>query len=68
MNRQISKLENRIRQSTFLILAGLLGVIASLFWHQPTAFLVFAGVGGLLIVAGISYYMLSLITVGRHPS
>jgi uncharacterized membrane protein YczE len=54
-------MERRLRIAAILLLAGLLVELATLFSPHPTAFLVFAGVGGLLLAAGIGLYLVTLL-------
>lgn len=62
MNPQPSKIENRIRPSGLLLIAGLLVELVSLYWSHPTAFLLFLLLGGVLLAAGIAVYLLSLVS------
>jgi hypothetical protein len=54
-------MERRLRIAALLLLAGLAVELATLFSAHPTAFLVFAGAGGLLLAAGIGLYLLTLL-------
>jgi uncharacterized membrane protein YczE len=54
-------MERSIRISAILLVAGLLVELFTLHSARPTAFLVFAGVGGLLIAAGVALYLLTLL-------
>jgi len=49
-NEFISK---RLRASGTLIILGLLVEALSLIWNHPLSFVVFLGLGGLLLLAGI---------------
>lgn len=57
-----------LRIAGVLLLSGLLVTIASLIWKAPPAFLMFAGVGGLLVFLGIVVYLLSLLSLGSGTS
>jgi hypothetical protein len=59
-------LERRLRLSGILLILGLLVEALCLAWKGPLAFLVFAGLGGLLFLAGMVVYLLSLVSVGHH--
>jgi len=50
--------------SGVLILVGLLTEIVTLVWEKPLAFLVFVGIGGGLVIAGILVYLYSLVAGG----
>lgn len=52
----------RLRLAGGLIFLGLLIEALTLTWNNPIAFVVFLGIGGLLIVAGILLYLLSLVS------
>jgi hypothetical protein len=54
-------IEASIRLSSALVLAGLLVEAFSLIWSHPTAFIVFAVIGGGLMTLGILVYLLSLL-------
>jgi hypothetical protein len=57
------RIESRLRLSGVLLMAGLAVVAISLAWEKPLAFLLFAGVGGALLGAGILIYLYSLVSV-----
>ncbi len=50
------------RQSGALIALGLLVELATLIWTHPTAFLIFAMVGALLVACGIGRFAWALLT------
>jgi hypothetical protein len=56
-----------LRIAGTLLIFGLVVAIISLLWKSPAAFLLFAGVSGLLIVAGILVYLYSIISSGDAP-
>ena len=57
-----NKMERRLRISGVLIILGLIVELISLKWSHPTSFLFFIFVGGLLITAGMLFYLFSLVT------
>jgi predicted membrane channel-forming protein YqfA (hemolysin III family) len=59
------KIAPRLRISGALISLGLLIEVFTLSWNNPVAFLVFLGVGGLLLAVGIVFYLLSLVSPSR---
>ena len=64
----VNRLERRVRHSALIVLLGTIVVIASMFWDKPTAFLVFAGVGGLAIAIGLVLFIVDvLIDLGILP-
>jgi hypothetical protein len=58
------KLERRLQLAGILLLVGTITEIVCVFWTKPIAFLVFVGVGGVTLIAGIAFYLLSVL--GRH--
>ncbi|MEK6374901.1 MAG: hypothetical protein AABO58_19675 [Acidobacteriota bacterium] len=54
-------IERRLRISALCLAAGLLVELFTLFSARPTAFLLFVGLGGLLIAAGIVLYLWTLL-------
>lgn len=67
MDVQELKMSARLRIAGVLILLGLLIEGFTLTWNNPIAFLVFLGIGGLLIVIGIVFYLLSLVSLSATP-
>ncbi|HWC18129.1 MAG TPA: hypothetical protein VG498_14000 [Terriglobales bacterium] len=65
MEIQEQKIAPRLRLAGILIALGLLVELFTLAWNNPIAFLVFLGLGGLLIFAGIVIYLLSLVSPQR---
>lgn len=58
---QTRNIASRLRTAGTLIFFGLLIEAFTLTWNNPIAFLVFLGLGGLLIVLGIVFYLLALV-------
>jgi hypothetical protein len=54
--------ERRLQISGALIILGLLVEALCLAWRGPLAFLVFLGLGGLLLFAGIVLFLFSLVS------
>jgi hypothetical protein len=61
-------IEKRFQISAVLIILGLLVEAVCLLWARPLAFLIFVGVGMLLMFAGIVFYLISLVTPGASRS
>ena len=57
-------LEVRLRWAAVLVMIGIVVEIASLTWRHPTAFIVFVGVGGLFMAAGMSSFLWSIVSRG----
>lgn len=56
------KMTARLRIAGVLVFVGLLIEAFTLTWNNPIAFVVFLGIGGLLIGLGILFYLLSLVS------
>ena len=56
------KITARLRIAGVLVFLGLVIEAFTLTWNNPIAFLVFLGIGGLLTVIGILFYLLSLVS------
>jgi hypothetical protein len=63
-----NKMESRLRLAGIFVLLGLLVDVASLQWAHPTAFLVFAFIGGPLLFLGIVVFLYSLVSVQETGS
>jgi len=61
MIRTNLKIEQRLQVSGVLVITGLIVELATLKWSHPTAFLSFIILGGLLMGAGIIFYLYSLV-------
>lgn len=55
-------LERRLQCSGILLILGLLVEALCLFWTRPFAFVLFLGVGGLLLGLGILLFLFSLVS------
>jgi hypothetical protein len=62
MKLSANRLERRLQLSGILLILGLLVEAVCLLWTRPIAFVVFLGVGGLLLVLGILLYLFSLVS------
>ena len=58
-------LEKRLKLAGSLMIFGLLVELITLYWAHPTAFLVFAGLGGTLLVLGILLYLWTLVSAEK---
>ncbi len=56
-------LERRLQVAGVFLILGLLVEALCLFWKGPLAFLLFLGLGGVLLFAGIVVYLFSLVSV-----
>ncbi len=51
-----------LRSAAGLLIAGLVVEVVSLGWANPPAFLLFVGVGGLLVAVGVLRYLLATVS------
>jgi hypothetical protein len=61
-------LAKRIRLSGSLIIFGMAVEAFSLLWKNPTAFLIFLGLGGVAMAAGVLVFLYSLVSVPQNPT
>jgi hypothetical protein len=63
-----SPFDRKLQLSGIALILGLAVEALCLLGHGPIAFIVFAGLGGLLLAGGIILYLYSLVAMGqRHP-
>ena len=65
MMQSRASISRELKIAGILLIAGLLVTIVSLIWKAPLSFLLFAGIGGLLIVVGIAVYLFSIVASGE---
>jgi hypothetical protein len=56
-------LERRLQFAGALLISGLVIEALSVVWNRPIAFVIFVGLGGLLLAAGILLYLYSLVSL-----
>jgi hypothetical protein len=61
MNGNPSRLEHKLKTAACLLIAGLLIEGITLYWAHPTSFLLFISLGGVLILAGVTIYLLAIV-------
>jgi predicted membrane channel-forming protein YqfA (hemolysin III family) len=62
MTDNTSRLQRKLKTVAYLLIAGLLIQGITLYWAHPTSFLLFISLGGVLIVAGVTIYLLAIVT------
>jgi hypothetical protein len=65
MMSRTTTLERRLQLSAALVMAGLTIEAVSLGWRHPTAFLLFAIVGGAAMSAGILLFLFSIVSLPK---
>jgi hypothetical protein len=61
-------LAQRLRIAGILIVLGLVVELLTLAWNNPISFIVFLGVGGLLMFLGIVLYLWSLVSEDQRTA
>ena len=62
MTENDSRLQRKLNTAAYLLIAGLAVEGITLHWAHPTSFLLFIGLGGILIFAGIAIYLIAIVT------
>jgi hypothetical protein len=62
MTDNTSRLQRKLKTAAYLLITGLLVEGITLYWTHPTSFLLFISLGGVLIVAGVTIYLLAIVT------
>ena len=62
MTENGSRLHRKLKLAGYLLLAGLAVEGITLNWSHPTSFLLFIILGGVLILAGITVYLIEIVT------
>jgi hypothetical protein len=57
-------MERRLRWAAVAVMLGLVIEIVSLRWHRPISFVVFVGVGGLSMAAGMLLFLITIVKTG----
>ena len=62
MTENKSRLQRKLKTAAYLLIFGLAVEGITLHWAHPTRFLLFTVLGGLLVLAGIAFYLIAIIT------
>jgi hypothetical protein len=62
MTDDASSLQGKLKMAAYLLIAGLAVEGITLHWAHPTSFLLFMGLGGILVLAGIAIYLIAIVT------
>jgi len=68
MNGELTPMERRLRLAAELVLLGLLVEALTLAWRHPLSVIVFLGLGGLLLAAGIVVFLFSLVSLSHSET
>jgi len=55
-------MERRLQIAGILMLLGLLVEAFCLFWTRPIGFVLFLGIGGLMLALGVALYLLAVLS------
>lgn len=58
----------KLQVAGVLIVLGLVVELLTLAWNNPISFIVFLGIGGLLMFAGIVLYLWSLVSMDQRTA
>lgn len=57
-----SRLQRKLKTAACLLIAGLAVEGITLHWAHPTSFVLFIVLGGILVLAGITVYLIAIVT------
>jgi hypothetical protein len=63
-----SRVDRKLQLSGIILICGLVVEALCLLGHGPIAFIIFAGLGGVLFAVGILLYLYSLVGAKVEPS
>jgi hypothetical protein len=63
----MTPIERNLRLAGCLIFLGLAVILITLIWKAPLSFILFAGVGSVLTIAGIIIYLYLLVSTDTAP-
>jgi hypothetical protein len=63
-----SPFDRKLQLSGIILILGLVVEALCLLGHGPLAFIIFAGLGGILFAVGILLYLYSLVSAKGEPS
>ena len=55
------RLQQRLKIAAYLLIAGLLVEVLTLYWSSPLSFMLFMGVAGTLVALGIIVYLTAIV-------
>jgi hypothetical protein len=62
MSERALRLERKLKAAAWLLIGGLLVEAITIYWAHPTSFLLFLGLGGILVLAGIVVYLIAIVS------
>ena len=65
MNELDGRLERRLKLAGRLVMIGVAASSGTLLWHHPLSFMLFASLGGLLVIGGMVTYLVAIASPAR---
>jgi uncharacterized membrane protein YczE len=62
MTEITSRLQRKLMTAACILITGLVAEATTLYWSNPTSFLFFVAVGGLLVGVGIIVYLTAIVS------
>jgi len=62
MNGSASRLQRKLKTAGWLLIVGLVVEAVSIYWANPTSFLLFIFLGGMLVLLGLAIYLIAIVT------
>ena len=56
------RLQRRLKTAAYLLIAGLIIEVVTLYWTSPMSFIFFIGVSGTLVGLGVIVYLIAIVT------
>jgi hypothetical protein len=61
MAENSDRLQQKLKIAAYLLIAGLIIEVITLYWTSPLSFMLFIGAGGTLIALGIIVYLIAIV-------
>ena len=62
MSERALRLERKLKMAAWLLMGGLLVEAITIYWAHPTSFLLFLGLGGVLVLLGVAVYLIAIVS------
>jgi hypothetical protein len=56
------RLQRRLKTAAYLLIAGLIIEVVTLYWTSPMSFIFFIGLSGTLVGLGVIVYLIAIVT------
>ena len=61
MAENTPQLQRRLKIAAYLLIAGLVVEVLTLYWSSPLSFMLFIGVSGILVAVGVIVYLIAIV-------